>query len=608
MKFSALILAVLIGSATSSHAGLFPPEIGNYKYTIADITQRYQERGLQYLIFKPSRAIPDARYKLNRRGEFQIKDWFQQDWFEMQDMFAVDVPAYNEHYQAETFNEAKRKAYSELTFSKRKFLHKKVIPTPREWGGLNHPPIKELTLPLEQYSAAHAPLTLNTSPYFEPALHRDIDDVSQSELSFGNTITLLEDKGAFEAKKDLIRSAKETILMGSLVFVCDKGTQEIVDLLIERHKAGVDVRVLVDATISKYLNHRQCTRQLRNAGVEVIEGDDFWKYGRAIYHTKSMIVDFKAAISGGHNMIDADNLSRGTDFQNRDVDILTQGPLVTDIALAFMKDWTYFQQKRVRKNVTDVKAYQEKMLKRQELERAQGVRGADHYPRVLGDQNTRMDGVCRYIRQSPAEDRQIIGKAYLKMLDGVQNYLAITNPVTSDSKVTRLNRPLLPIIEWKDRFGMYNKLFDKLQAIAKRGTRIDYITTNIDMAGNENVAMLNEEISELTAEGREAKATLALFQIHVWNRYYGKPHYKNLLKDWVKYSNMHIWTHISFMHSKVFHFDRIAASIGSYNFQHNATDHAYEGTTICQDTSLNQQLDRVLVQDMANSIPLIFKK
>jgi len=608
MKFSVLFLAVFIGSSTSSYAGFFPPERGNYKYTINDITQRYQDQGLQYLIFHPDRALPEARYKLNRRGEFQVKDWFQQDWFELQDMFTVDTPAYTEHYRAETFNEAKRNAYRELDFSKRKFLHKKLIPTPREWGGLNHPPIKELTLPLEHYSAAHAPLKLTTSPYFDPALHREIDEVSHSELSFGNTITLLEDKGAFEAKKALIRAAQETILMGSLVFVCDKGTQEIVDLLIERHKAGVDVRVLVDATISKFLNHRQCTRQLKNAGIQVLEGDDFWKYGRAIYHTKSMIVDFTAAISGGHNMIDADNLSRGTDFQNRDVDIQTRGPLVTDIALAFMKDWTYFQEKRVRKNVTDVKAYREKMQKRQELERAQGARGADHYSRILSDQTARMNGVCRYLRQSPAEDRQLIGKAYLKMLDGVQDYLAITNPVTSDSKVTRLNRPLLPIIEWKDRFGMYNKLFDKLQEIAQRGTRIDYITTNIDMAGNENVAMLNEEIRELTDAGRETKATLALFQIHLWNRYYGKPHYKNLLKDWMKHPNMHIWTHISFMHSKVFHFDRIAASIGSYNFQHNATDHSYEGTTICQDKSLNQQLDRVFVQDMANSIPLIFKK
>lgn len=608
MKFSALFFAVFIGSTTSSYAGFFPPERGNYAYSIADITQRYQDRGLEYLIFHPDRALPEARYKLNRRGEFQIKDWFQQDWFALQAMFTVDVPAYNQHYQAETFNEAKRTAYSELTFSTRKFLHEKLIPTPREWGGLNHPPLRELALPLEQYSAAHGPRTITTSPYFDPALHREIDEVAKSELSFGNTVTLLEDGGAFEAKKDLIRSAKETILMGSLVFVCDTGTREIVDLLIERRRAGVDVRVLVDATISKFLNHRQCTRRLRDAGVEVIEADDFWKYGRAIYHTKSLVVDFRAAISGGHNMIDADNLSRGTDFQNRDVDILTRGPLVTDIAVAFLKDWTYFQEKRVRKNVTDVQAYREKMQHRQELERAQGVRGADHYPRVLGDETARMNGVCRYLRQSPAEDRQLIGKAYLRMLDGVRDYLAITNPVTSDSKVTHFNRPLLPVIEWQDRFGMYNKLFDKLQELAKRGTRIDYITTNIDMAGNENVAMLNEEIRELTEAGRDIKATLALFQIHVWNRYYGKPHYKNLMKDWMKHANMHIWTHISFMHSKVFHFDRIAASIGSYNFQHNATDHSYEGTTICQDTSLNQQLDRVLVQDMANSIPLVFKR
>ena len=56
----------------------------------------------------------------------------------------------------------------------------------------------------------------------------------------------------------------------------------------------------------------------------------------------------------------------------------------------------------------------------------------------------------------------------------------------------------------------------------------------------------------------------------------------------------------------IFYFDRILASVGSYNFHHNSTDHAYESTSICLDENLNRELDKILVMDMANSIPLIF--
>jgi phosphatidylserine/phosphatidylglycerophosphate/cardiolipin synthase-like enzyme len=594
--------------APSVFAGVFLPEVGNYRYTLESVEERFHNDGLHHLTLAPA-VDREATYKINRRREFQIKDWYAQDWFKLQDNFILDTEAYLRHYQGESFNEAKRNAYGKLSFSRLKNRHRHKSPTMREWGGLNHPPVKVIEKPLGHYSPMHttkAPIN-NSAGYFNPALQVEIDETSDSELSFGNKLTLLEDNGAFLAKKALIQSAREQILMGALVFVCDKGTREIVDLLIERHQAGVNVRVIVDATISKYLGHRECTKRMRDAGIEVMEGDDFWQYGRAIYHTKSLVVDFKTAISGGHNMLDADNLSRGTDFQNRDVDLQSEGPMVTDIAMALVKDWQYFFNKKRRPGLTSLAALEAKLQEKLAQERAQGLRGGQNYARILGDSKTRTAGVCRYIRQSPSVDRQSIGRAYLLLLDQVEAYLALTNPVTSDSKVTRLNRPLLPVFEWKDRFGMYNKLWTKLQGMAKSGTRIDFITTNMDMSGNENVAMLNDEIREQVAEGREGAAHWSLAQIGLWNRFYGGPHFKNLLKDWAPHESVHVWTHISFMHSKVFHFDRIAASIGSYNLQHNATDHAHEATAICQDDSLNEQLDRVLVQDMANSIPLIFK-
>jgi hypothetical protein len=82
------------------------------------------------------------------------------------------------------------------------------------------------------------------------------------------------------------------------------------------------------------------------------------------------------------------------------------------------------------------------------------------------------------------------------------------------------------------------------------------------MAGNENVAMMNERI-----------------KVQLEN-------------------NIRLRANWSFL--------KLLASIGSVNFHHNATGQGYESTSICMDDYLNKQLDRILVQDMANSIPLIF--
>jgi phosphatidylserine/phosphatidylglycerophosphate/cardiolipin synthase-like enzyme len=215
-----------------------------------------------------------------------------------------------------------------------------------------------------------------------------------------------------------------------------------------------------------------------------------------------------------------------------------------------------------------------------------------------------MAGVCRFIKQAPYEDRFSIGKAYLKLLDHVQNHLVITDPVKSDTLVIKPSHA--PISEMMDSFEMFNQLHNKVQSLAKSGLPIDYITTNITMAGNENVAILNERIKDQLNVGKKLIANWSLVKLIASNSYYGRPHYKNLMTDWMPIKNVHIWTNISFMHSKIFYFDRVVASVGSYNFQHNATDQAYESTSICMDESLNRELDKILVMDMANSIPLIF--
>lgn len=601
MRF--LLLSVLSLSFGVHAQSVFLPENGKYVYKMDAIAD--QMKDLSYIV---QRQRSNESYKLDKkRNEYVIKNWFQKDWYLLQDMFSLDFYAYLGSQNASTFNSAKRKQYSKFAFDKKGFFHYKTVPAMKEWGGLTHPPLKTIDQPLEKYDSKYAPMDYKTvkSSYFSPIFQLELDRVTKSELTFGNKVVPLVDKDVFEKKKQLIRNARESILMSSLVYVCDKGTKQIVNLLIKKHREGVDVKVLTDGFVGKMLGHTECLKTMRNAGIQVIETKDFFKHKlKAIYHTKTLVTDFTEAVAGGHNMIDADNLSRGTDFNNRDVDIYVKGPMVTDIAKQFVENWAY--QTIYIKGLKRLTHFENKVVANLKAERKAGLRGDEFYNRILSNVDTRMNGVCRFIKQAPYQDRHSIGKAYLKLLDRVKNHLVITDPVKADTYVRKASDA--PLSEMMDNFDMFNLLHQKVQGLAKKGLPIDYITTNINMAGNENVAIMNERIKDQLNAGKKLLANWSLAKLIASNSYYGKPHYKNLMNDWLPYKNVHIWKHMSFMHSKIFYFDRIVASVGSYNFQHNATDQAYESTAVCLDEELNRGLDRILVQDMANSIPLIYSR
>jgi phosphatidylserine/phosphatidylglycerophosphate/cardiolipin synthase-like enzyme len=587
---------------------VFIPENGKYVHSYADVTSKLQDLSAGYLVLKEDYRSKDLIYKLDpKRNEFVMKGWFQKDWYELQKIFSFSPQAYIKRHGGLTFNEAKRREYAQYAFSRSKFFHYKTMPSLKEWGGLTHPPFQSFDFPLELFDSKYAPLDYRvmSSPYFSTNFQKQVDQASRSELTFGNEVYPLMDKDAFEMKLSLVNSATKSILISSLVIVCDISTKKLVDALIAKHRRGVEVKILVDGFISKALGHTACLKAMSQEGIEVIRTKDFYKHeSKAIYHTKTLIVDSEVAIAGGHNLLDPDNTSRGTDFKNRDLDLLIKGPMVTDIIQQFAQNWEY--QRTLKSGFSSLAPYLEHTKNQKDLERNDGLRGQGSYERILRDKDLRMKGVCRFIKQAPYEDRHSIGKAYLLHLNEVKKHLVIEDPIKSDTYVKNFFTP--PVIEKFDRFEMFNQLHAKVMNLAREGINIDYITTNINMAGNELVAMMNDKIREQLEGDKKMAANWSLTKIHLANSYFGKPHYENLIKDYYPFPNVHVWNHMSFMHSKVFYFDRVAASVGSYNFHHNATDHSYESTVICLDENLNRQLDRILVHDMANSIPLIFSR
>ena len=68
----------------------------------------------------------------------------------------------------------------------------------------------------------------------------------------------------------------------------------------------------------------------------------------------------------------------------------------------------------------------------------------------------------------------------------------------------------------------------------------------------------------------------------VLNKREAKGHIPTLMEAYVPHPNTHVWTHISFIHSKVYYIDRLSAYIGSMNLNANATDQAWESGIYCQ--------------------------
>ncbi|HEX4925014.1 MAG TPA: phospholipase D-like domain-containing protein, partial [Bdellovibrionales bacterium] len=309
--------------------------------------------------------------------------------------------------------------------------------------------------------------------------------------------------------------------------------------------------------------------------------------------------------------------------------LIVEGPMVTDMRANFAEDWNHFANKnkyvgRNRRIAPIPQSVIDAIEAQRAAERASGLRGADHYSRWLKDPEQRMNGIGRYIAQKPYKDINTITEAYLQYLDGVSNYLGITNPVPWDTRTEApATRGLRPHYL---SFNNFNRLHDKVQELMRdrKGVRVDYITSGGDFAANEAVPMTVDRIAGYVERGAYVRANANQVWLDKTTPFLNKlkKPFENLLKDYVVrakkpgttvtseeayFDNVAVWVHLAFIHQKIFYFDRLAASIGSLNFLQNATDHAYEATAIIQDAALNREIDHAMVLDMANSFPFTFK-
>lgn len=164
-----------------------------------------------------------------------------------------------------------------------------------------------------------------------------------NEAVDGNRVDILENGDqVFPAMLDAIRAAQSSIHLESYIFTDSAVGREFVGSMLERARAGVKVRVLLDSFGTPGIGAVN-EKLLRDAGVHLVFFNPTNILNlHKIYlrtHRKILVVDGNLGFTGGI-CIDDDWSGDGTDPEHwRDTMVKVQGPVVRQMQAAFARAW-----------------------------------------------------------------------------------------------------------------------------------------------------------------------------------------------------------------------------------------------------------------------------
>jgi cardiolipin synthase len=195
-------------------------------------------------------------------------------------------------------------------------------------------------------AVAESARSLSNDPK-EHALHpHDMLAYESGSTSVGNHFELLSNgESAFKRICAEIESAQHTIHIATYILSKDETGTKIVELLTQRVKEGVTVRLLLDS-LGSWNQTRAARYKLRNAGGHVAMFMPVLPLQTQISsnlrnHRKIAIFDNYRAITGGQNLDMRFLGATPTPDRFVDFSIVTQGPAVARLTRTFLADWTF---------------------------------------------------------------------------------------------------------------------------------------------------------------------------------------------------------------------------------------------------------------------------
>ena len=169
-----------------------------------------------------------------------------------------------------------------------------------------------------------------------------IAGISHGRVVEGNSAEILRNGEFFDVVMDAIAKAKHSVHFESFLWKQGELGKQLVDALCERSKAGVTVRVLVDAKGCGNMGKDACEK-LEKAKVKLARFHPMKLRFIGVFnqrdHRKILLIDGKTAFVGGHCIVDT-WMGEGEDkCHYRDLSVKLQGPAVHQVQSVFSENW-----------------------------------------------------------------------------------------------------------------------------------------------------------------------------------------------------------------------------------------------------------------------------
>ena len=158
----------------------------------------------------------------------------------------------------------------------------------------------------------------------------------------GNSVEVLENGAFFDVVIDEISVAKRSVHLEHFLWKDGVLGRRLADALAARARAGVTVRVLVDANGSRKMG-KDVERQLKEAGCKLKKFHGLHIRNIGVLnerdHRKLVVLDGRVALLGGHCIVDT-WLGNAEDKDHyADVSVRLLGPIVHSVQAAFSENW-----------------------------------------------------------------------------------------------------------------------------------------------------------------------------------------------------------------------------------------------------------------------------
>jgi cardiolipin synthase len=170
-----------------------------------------------------------------------------------------------------------------------------------------------------------------------------IESTCQATIHSHNKVAILANGAQFyPAMRDAIRAAESSVNMEAYIFQRGAAADMVIDAMVERARAGVEVRLTLDA-VGSALMFGAPLRRLREAGCKVrfYQTLTWYRFHRMNNrtHRELLVVDGRVAFTGGAGVADQWLKPRGRHPAWRDTMTRIEGPVVAALQGVFAENW-----------------------------------------------------------------------------------------------------------------------------------------------------------------------------------------------------------------------------------------------------------------------------